>query len=358
MTTSDKFCKTLPQLRKRWSAHSLKAYMTCPRLYQYTIVERWGKASGSLDQQFGAIYHQCLEAFDRALLSGSALDEATICALSLALTLTEDTDGVFFGGAYLTAWRCTNRSRKEPCPERKWHPQSPGDLQPPLTQCPGCGSEIVTSSLWVPQNKYKNRETLLRTVLEYCDAQPDPESGLRPYRFPDGQDALEIEFELPLPLTSPDGDPYVLGGIYDGFIQVGKEVAPRERKTTKTSLGRFYFDRYEPDVQIDTYDLATEALFPSLHSPGILLEATSVGIKASAIGRRFISVPVGRRAEWLGEIQYWIKRAEADALAGYFPKNTASCNAGAGCPFRSICRLAPEQRGAQLAVQFERKEDE
>jgi hypothetical protein len=350
-----KFCVSLPNQPKMWSASSLKTYMLCPRRHQYQTVMGLEPAGQSqLDLEFGTKYHQCLENFDTLLLQGLSVSKATERTFHLALDLTEldygASAGSFWGGRYLEAWRCSGVRKKPRCEHsKKWHFETR-----PTELCGACGSELRSEIVWVPDNKHKNRETLLRTVLEYMDSQPQ-DGSLRPYRFPNGQDGLELQFAVPLPLTSPDGDPYILRGYFDSFFQFGNEVAPRERKTTKAGLGKFYWDRYEPDVQVDTYDLVVHALFPEMHSPGVLMEAAQTGVNFSKVERRFVTVPAGRREEWFNDLQYWISRAEADARANYFPKNTASCQTGGGCPFRDVCRRSPDNRGLVLERAFQTK---
>jgi hypothetical protein len=334
----------------------LAKYMACPRLHQLSNLQGWTKAEAKVDIEFGKMYHEAVEAFDRHIMEyGSASwENATLAALGAVLEMTEPGEpGDFWGGIYQEVWRCTGtaRSRKPRCSQAKWQAGSkPNDI------CGECGQPLEEAVLWVPLNKYKNRETLIRTVLEYCEVQPR-DGSLRPYRFPNGQDGLELEFLWPLPLESPDGDPYMVRGFFDSFLQMGEEVAPRERKTTKSSLGKFYWDRYEPNVQVDIYDLTTQMLMPEMRHAGVLMEAAQTGVGFSRVERHFITVPASRREEWLGEMQYWIKRAEYDARQGYWPKNTASCNNAGGCHFRDVCRRAPEHRQAALENHFVHREE-
>lgn len=174
-----------------------------------------------------------------------------------------------------------------------------------------------------------------------------------PYVFPDGTVAVELGGAIPLPILSPDGDPYLLAWHLDGMWTDGDNIGPRERKTTKSTLGTSYFDKYAPDVQIDTYDMVTNVLYGDrIRISAVMMEAAQVAVGFTRFGRHHVSVPEERRAETFDEIQYWIKRAEDDARRGYFPKNTSSCSANGGCQFRGICRLAPSNRAAFLKSNF------
>ncbi len=195
----------------------------------------------------------------------------------------------------------------------------------------------------IAPSKQKNRSTLLRSILHYCDTSDD---RVTPFIFPDGTVAVELSFRLTLPLTSPDGTPYELAGHLDGMVEFAGEVMPRERKTTKSTPGMSFFDNYAPDVQVDTYDLAAWLLFSDAeHRPqGVMVEVTQVTEHFTTIERQIINVPEERRAETLRDMLWWIKQAETCARAGYYPKNTASCGMYGGCEFRRICKLAPSSR--------------
>jgi hypothetical protein len=224
--------------------------------------------------------------------------------------------------------------------------------------CPDCGLPTTDDWEMIAPDKNKNRNTLLRTVLHYCDTSDD---RVVPYKFPDGTPAVELTFVLPLPLESPDGTPYLLTGNLDGMVSFAGETVARERKTTKSTPGSYFFARYAPDPQIDTYDLATYVLYSDLLDPkphGVMVEVTQVTQNFSLIERQIVSVPEERREEWLRELQVWIKQAEGYAREKFWPKNTASCNANGGCQFRDVCKQAPHLRQNLLehGEKYERRE--
>lgn len=342
------FCETLPTQRKAWDATSLRYYMECPRKYYYALVEG-RRTKGNADITFGSIYHECVETYDRLRATGSSKPDATLEAYRLADRLSWG-----WSGQYLRVWRCNN-----------WRPLKKGTRYlckaaknwwiGERDKCPICTTSASNKVSWTPENRYKNRHTLMRSVLFYCDNQLET-GGVQPYVFADGQVGVEVSFTLPLDISSPDGDPYLLCGHFDSWVTAAGEVVCRERKTTKGSLSDRFFSRYSPDVQIDTYDLAGWLLYGETLKPGhVMVEVMQVGVEFSRMQRGYVSVSEGRREETLDDIKGWIKKAEADAKVGYYPKNTAACNgygADYECPFRSICREEPGQRKALLDDMF------
>lgn len=335
------FCETLPTQLRAWDSTSLRCFMECPRKYQLSIVEGWRGNGSNIHLEFGSKYHECVELYDRLRSTGTAKDEATDATIDHLLKLTWDDSGPW-QGTYVKGWRCNNwepgekRSKYHCDAARQWWEGHRGD-----GRCPKCKSPATNRYIWAPTDKYKNRYTLFGAVLQYCDEQPE-RGGVTPIVFPDGQVALELSFRLELPYESPDGFPYLLCGHLDSMVSVGGEHCIRERKTTRSSVGVSFFDRYAPDVQIDNYDLAGNLLFgPTLHPTAVMVEVMQVGLDVNKLARGMVSITEGRREETLTDLGYWIGQAEACAKAAYYPKNTSACNAGSGCQFRRVCREEP-----------------
>lgn len=339
----------LPGMLRGWDATSLRAFMECPRKFQLSILQGWERAD-HIDVDFGRLYHEAAEMFDKLRLNGWDREAAS---WEVFKRFAFETRGVL-ETEYLPTWRCTDPAmvpqKRDPsktirnakrCPMAK-EPQYDGhrDGEP----CPECGRGTVDDWTILAPNKNKNRDTLLRTILHYCDT---ADERVKPYQFPDGTPAVELSFRMPLPLTDPNGEPYILCGNMDGMVEFAGEVVPRERKTTKNIPSLYFFDKYAPDVQVDTYDLAAWVLYSDLLDPkphGVLVEVTRVTDKMTEIQRQIVNVPEERRAEWLQELQWWIKQAEQCAKENFWPKNNASCNNYGGCPYRRLCRMAPSSR--------------
>jgi len=356
-----------PRLRIVWSASSLYSLMFCPRRLQY---EQEGWRTRSVDFDFGRMVHEALEVFDHALLDGKTWEEAQAKAVAWAVRASgrwtrgdgavlsweeaskSDADLAWepWGGEYVTMWRCTHNPGpgKKKCPYAhagKWFPwDAPAE-------CGECGSPTETQVRWVPDDPAKNRETLIRLVAWYCEEWgPGP---VRPMEFPDGTRGVELDFEIPLGIENRYGEAYSLCGRFDGMAQTGAEVAPRERKTTKSSIGPWYFDNYVLNVQTDTYDLVGALLYPSLGMEGVLLEVMQTTKDGAAFHRRMLHSTEPQRAEWLEEIRAWVRQAEVYAEEGHWPMNKVNCGR---CGFRGVCSKEPEKRARVLEEGFERRE--
>lgn len=367
----------LPTQLRAWDSTSLRSYMTCPRRYQYEIVEGWRRASGNLHTFWGGTYHAAVEEFDKARARGLSKEDALDMAFDFALRQSGEyvatageieadpaTQGTWvpWDAEYLDVWQCTDPGpafksgprKGEPNPAKRCEFAKREQTGYAPDECPACARPVTSGRRWVYGDDIKNRHTLLRAVVWYADEQPE-EGGVQAYVFPDGRPAVELSFQLPLPITTPDGEPYLLCGHMDGIATFGDEVAVRERKTTKSTLGGYFFDKFAPDVQVDLYDLAAGAMFPELGIKAVMLEATQTAAGFARFQRQFFHSTEGRRAEFFNDLLHWIKRAEADAWARYYPKNEAACNLNGGCPFRDICRLDPSKREMFLRANFVRQ---
>lgn len=362
----DPYCRTLPGQLKAWDATSLRCLMECPRKYQLQQNEGW-RERGTIHLEFGSLYHSGCEMFDKLLLDG--MDKAAATSLVFHRFVHETVGAL--ETSYLPTWRCTAPATKiatrgarkgeaikdaKRCRRAK-EPQFDGGHKEGAP-CPDCGLPTEDDWTMISVNPYKNRDTLLRTILHYCDTSDE---RVLPFAFPDGTKAVELTFgPIALPLISPDGDPYLLCGNFDGLVSFAGETLPRERKTTKNSVGSFLFKKYEPDVQIDTYDLVAWLLYSDLLDPkphGVMVEVTQVTAKETKIDRQIINIPEERREEWLRDLQFWIALGEQCAKDNYWPKNTSACHVNGGCPFRDICKLAPSSRKAFLpGEKFEKRE--
>jgi hypothetical protein len=54
------------QIQYAWDSTSLGWLKTCPRLYQYSMLEGWRSRGESVHLKFGQLYHSGLELYDKA----------------------------------------------------------------------------------------------------------------------------------------------------------------------------------------------------------------------------------------------------------------------------------------------------
>lgn len=240
-------------------------------------------------------------------------------------------------------------------PVHPWGPPGFGDWR-----CVACGLPAIHRREYQPYDPKKNRVSLIRAFLVYADS---PEA-VDLYQFPDGTPAVEVQGRIPLPITSPDDDPYELLVNIDSIVTWEGELAIRERKTTGLSVtSARYWDQFNPNVQIDTYDLYASIVYADEDQAGVrvLVEAMEIGQNHARLRRMPIRVPAGRREEWFAELQGVIKEAEERAYQcthdgkgeAAFPKNQTACVQPHGmCQFAKVCRLAPEAREEMIAGAF------
>lgn len=361
--------KQNPQLQTAWDATSLRALMACPYRYYLSIVEGWRLAGPRIDLDFGILYHAALAEGMKVWAAGGTRDEAQDASLAYAINHSGHWDGeqtfIPWGGAYTLQWRCkgekpykNDKGNTAKCPyshklagDYKWFlsfPEVPD-------KCPGCGGGVHSEARWVPENKNKDRYTLVRAVVWYWEEQPETATqGLQIVRFPDGRPAVELSFRIPSGVQNTYGEDIILCGHIDRMTQLGEgeyaHVFFNDYKTTKKALNKSYFSQYTPDVQMDHYDLSVSIMFPTLKPRGGMVE----GAQLLVGGARFASKPLYRteamREEYMEDLIYWLEQAERYAQEGRWPKNRASC---ALCQFKGVCALPPgETRERALKAEY------
>ncbi len=380
------FSKINPRLQIAWDATSLYALQFCPRYYFLTILEGW--RTTSVDLVFGLLYHAALEIGDRVWASGGSLLEAQWASFEAVLinsgkySLDPDVvpcgekTWVPWGGRYEKLWHCTHNpgAGKKKCKfakAKQWHSgpapslcgaMLPFDVRSKVPAGATCGSPIEEQWIWVPGDSAKNRETLIRAVVWYWEdlLETPPEKLVRPYVFPDGTQAIELSFRLPLGWfarclvdSEPPEDPeeFILCGHMDGLATFGPDVFVKERKSTKSALTKWYWGGFAPNIQISTYDLAGLLLYPQLKIKGVLLEACQTLTGGAKFGRQLLYQSDPLREEFLSELRWWIGQAEEMARTGVYPMNRAVCRM---CKMKDICRKDPSVREGFLKADFEK----
>lgn len=278
---------------------SLGWLKTCPRLYQYKMVERWRDKEESVHLRFGLEYHEVLQDYAILRNENHNHEEALHVVVSELLTRVAD---------------------------------------------------------WNPDHKYKNRRNLFRTIIDYLDKyKNDP---ARTHIMENGYPAVELSFRFELPFGPVENQPYLLCGHLDRVVNFNDDLYVMDRKTTKSTLGDFYFSQYEPDNQMTLYAYAGEIV---LHTPvrGIIIDAASVKIDESTFGRGMTYRDKAKIDEWLKDLGYWLSLAQNFSEQNYWPMNDKACNSyrseesgQTGCPFREACSTSPHVRERILKSNF------
>ena len=302
-----------------WDSTSIGYLKQCPRLYQYIMLEGWNAKAESIHLRFGIEYHQALQDYDISRASGIPHNDAVH---DVVRALLERTYG--------------------------WNPDRDERT-----------------------GKYKNRDTLLRTVIWYLDQfKDDPAKTLidsdgvpvveRSFRFEldwgpersrlEGLSGEEVEQDIKY-----QTQPYLLCGHLDRVVTFNDDIYVMDRKTTTTTPGSYYFNQYEPNNQMSLYTLASQIVFDS-PIKGVIIDVAQVLVDSSRFVRGFTYRTPDQLDEFVKDLQYWFNLAEGYAEANYWPMNDTACDKFGGCRFREICSKSPQVRGQFLKSNFEQGE--
>jgi hypothetical protein len=156
-----------------------------------------------------------------------------------------------------------------------------------------------------------------------------------------------------------DGRDYILCGHLDRVVNFMDSYYVLDRKTTKYTLDDSYASKYSPDNQMSMYSVAGQLV---LDKPiaGIIIDAAQVGVNFSRFHRYTLTRHQSTLTEWLVDAGYWLRMAESFARANYWPMNDKAClmyysasdPVYSGCPYRSVCSMAPVMRERHLEAEF------
>jgi len=296
-----------------WDSTSLGLLKTCPRLYQYTMIEGWSTNDESVHLRFGIEYHQALQDFDIAKAEGVPQEDAI---REVIRALLERTYG----------WEVDRDSRA---------------------------------------GKYKNRSTLIALVIDYLDHFVDDPAET--FILANGRPAVELSFRFELDWgpgwqhkdedgtpTYPLGalQPYLLSGHLDRVVSFADSLYVMDRKTSMTTLSQYYFSQYEPNNQMTLYTLASQVI---LNSPikGVIIDAAQILLDSpNRFVRGFTYRTPDQLNEWEESLKVLLTQAESYAIAGYWPMNDTACGNYGGCKFREICSKSPGVRESFLNSHF------
>lgn len=294
------------KIQYAWDSTSLGLIKTCPRLYQLTLLEGWAPKGESIHLRFGAEFHTALWNYDRLRAQDIPHDEALRETIHALLITSADFNP----------------------PSNPDHPRDPA--------------------------RYKNRESLIRTVTYYLDdRRADP---LRTYIMHDGNPAVELSFRFELgwgPESAPD-QPYLLCGHLDRVAaDSAGDLFVEDHKTTTSTPGQYYFAQYDVNNQMSLYTTAGAVV---LEAPirGVAINAVQLLLEPpyARFVRGFTFRTADRLEEWQTDLSRWLQLAEWYAENNYWPQNDTACDKFGGCRFRSICSRSPSVREIYLKSDF------
>ena len=73
------------KIQYAYDSTSLGMLKTCPRLYQYTMIDGWASKDESVHLTFGIHYHSALQNYDIAKAAGAGHDDAMRDAITRAM---------------------------------------------------------------------------------------------------------------------------------------------------------------------------------------------------------------------------------------------------------------------------------
>lgn len=292
-----------------WNSSSLGTLKECPRKYFYQYIEGWTPKGDGLHFRFGALYHWGLEHYEVLLTQGLSPEDALDEVVNDLLLKTWDG-----------------------------------------READGIGHPWDTSSFGVAGSK-KNRQTLIRSVIWYIDHyNPDPAQTII---LDTGKPALELTFTMEIDALTPRGEPYLFTGHLDRLVDYGGDKFVVDRKTSGSTLGSYYFEKFSPDNQMSLYPLVSRVVF-DVPVSGVILDAAQIAVGFTSFGRGMTLRSEGQLTEWLHDAVLWLRNAEQFAEASHWPMNDTSCHKYDGCEFRKICNKDPQVRHMFLETDFVR----
>jgi hypothetical protein len=292
------FSQEIPALQIFWDSTSLGTFKECPRKYELSIKLGYVPRETNVHLTFGLFYHAALETYDKEKAKGASHDGALRASVLRALTDTWDFD------------------RGRP---------------------------------WNSDDKYKNRYTLVRTIIWYLEH--FKEDIAQTVILANGKPAVELSFRFQTDYKAPSNENYWLCGHLDRLALINDEPYILDRKTSKNSIENGYFDKYNPDNQMSTYDLAGKVVY-GIDTKGIIIDAAQVLITGSRFRRGFTHRTPEQRNEFLNDTAIWLGYAASCATRNYWPMNDKSCGNYGGCPYRGICNKSPLARQEWLDNSF------
>ena len=299
--------ETLPQspflpgtkVQFAWDSTSLGAFKTCPRYYQYTILEGWVPKEDSVHLRFGQEYHAAIQDYENLRADGMGFDDAVQETVQRLLVRITDFD---------------------PDPTTK-------------------------------AGQYKNPRTLLQLLVDYLDEyRRDP---CETYILETGRPAVELSFRFELDWGPREANiPYLLCGHLDRVVTFNDSLFVLDHKTTTTTPTDYYFAGFSPNNQMTLYSFAGQVVLGAVIR-GVIVEAAQICLDKPS---KFTRQPTYRSDEvideWLGDLEYHLNLAEHYAEANHWPQNDTACGMYGGCRFREVCSKAPGVRQNFLRADF------
>lgn len=296
-------------LQYAWDATSISTAQTCLRKYEFQRLG-WRKKGLNANLRFGQHYATALEHYYKHVHSGMDPEDAIDEVVLEALKDTWDTQIVDADMAEI--------------------------LQ--MEQ----GTEY--SGPWESGDNLKNRENLIRTIVWYVDHFKDDPAPV--ITLSDGKPAVEYSFSLEV------DNGIVFAGHIDRLVTYADNPYVMDQKTTRNTIGPFYWKGFKPNTQMSMYTFAGQAIYGS-PVKGVIIDAVQIAVGFSRFERGFTFRTPSELDEWYDNTMYWIETARTATQNQEFHMNPESCTKYGGCPFQSVCEKSPDVRLNFLKADFE-----
>jgi hypothetical protein len=298
------------KIQYAFDSTSLGYLKTCPRLYQYTMIEGWIPKDESIHLRFGSEFHSVIQDYENSRAKGQSFDDALVYAIWQLLIRIKD-----------------------------WDPDPT-----------------------VKAFTHKNKDQLIHLAVAYLDTfRDDP---CKTFILENGLPAVELSFRFQLDFgpraSGPDDEanpvapawPYLLCGHLDRVVTFADSIFVLDHKTTTTTPTDYFFNQFSPNNQMTLYTFAGKVILDTVIS-GVIVEGLQVCNEAPM---KFERRPTYRSDEvideWLDDLEYHLSNAESFAEANYWPMNDTACGNYGGCRFREVCSRPAAVRERFLKSDF------
>lgn len=299
-----------------WDSVSLTSILSCPRQYQYRIIQGLvpNSPSYAIALVFGILFHKGLEVYHQH-------------------RRREDHDQA----VHNTVFHILNE-------------QAATATLPTfddIEEMAAAHDPEEDDGITLRNSKIRTRYYLIRAIVWYLDHYAsDPLSTLIQ---PSGAPAVELSFRVPLDIDIL-GTPLLLCGHIDRAVEFNDFLYVSDYKTTK-SLTRQYFDMFDLSHQMTGYITAGQVIFDR-PVKGCWVDGIALQVGQNKHGRHQIDKTPGQIEEYFELLRYVADKAAFHAETNSYPMNTASCYF---CEYKAICRQPPEYRQRYINQHFTAK---
>lgn len=201
---------------------------------------------------------------------------------------------------------------------------------------------LQDSRNWSFTHQTKTREALIRSIIWYRERWRN--DNFTTVQLRSGKPGVELSFALEI------GHGKLLCGHLDKLGAFAGSNYFKDIKTTSSSLGSYFFEKFDLDVQMDFYATATRIAYETPVAGG-LIDGIQIGNGFTKFDRGFTNRTNDQINNFIEEFHYYTGAYLAMQRSAGWPMNKKSCNSmrsddpnrdAHGCIFRKICSRSSE----------------